>query len=92
MAETLTLMRGTTRLRHRAGDPQSRSQRRPRQCVMTIRLITRLVQEETGVTSLEYVMVTIAVALAAIAASRTLAEILVSYLQRVYLVVTLPIP
>ena len=55
-------------------------------------VVTRLGRDEIGVTSLEYLVAALAIALAAIAASRTLAEVLIGYLQRVYLVVTLPIP
>jgi hypothetical protein len=72
--------------------PQRSASRRLTWREAICRLPLRLLREEAAVTSLEYIMVTLAVALAAIAASRTLAEILISYLQRVYLVVTLPIP
>lgn len=56
------------------------------------RLVARLLREETAVTSLEYVVAALAVALAAVAASRVIAGVLVNYLHRIYVVVTLPIP
>jgi Flp pilus assembly pilin Flp len=59
----------------------------------TIRgLVRKLLHDETGVTSLEYVVAGVALALAAVAASRVIAGVLKSYLHRIYLVVTLPIP
>lgn len=54
-------------------------------------LVTRLLRNESGVTTLEYVVAGVALALAAVAASRGIAGVLVSYLHRIYLVVTLPI-
>ena len=55
-------------------------------------LTTRLLEDEDGVTTLEYVVAAVALALAAVAASRVIAAVLKSYLHRIYLVVTLPIP
>jgi Flp pilus assembly pilin Flp len=55
-------------------------------------MVGRLLHDETGVTTLEYVVAAVALALAAIAASRVIARVLVSYLHRIYLVVTLPVP
>jgi hypothetical protein len=55
-------------------------------------LVRKLLGDESGVTTLEYVVAGIALALAAVAASRVLASVLKSYLHRIYLVVTLPIP
>jgi len=55
-------------------------------------LLIRLFRDETGVTTLEYVVAGVALALAAVAASRAIASVLVHYLHRIYLVVTLPIP
>jgi hypothetical protein len=52
----------------------------------------RLLRDETGVTTLEYVVAGVALALAAAAASRVIAVVLRSYLHRIYLVATLPIP
>lgn len=52
----------------------------------------RLLRDETGVTYTEYVVAAVALALAAVAASRAIAGVLISYLHRIYLVVTLPIP
>ncbi|MBM3330374.1 hypothetical protein FJY68_00825 [candidate division WOR-3 bacterium] len=59
--------------------------------VITV-LAGRLLGDETGVTTLEYVVAGVALALAAVAASRVLASVLKSYLHRIYLVVHLPIP
>jgi len=56
------------------------------------RPLVRLFRDETGVTTLEYVVAGVALALAAVAASRAIASVLVHYLHRIYLVVTLPIP
>jgi len=56
------------------------------------RLAVRLLCDETAVTTLEYVVAGIAMALAGVAASRVIASVLKSYLHRIYLVVTLPIP
>jgi hypothetical protein len=56
------------------------------------RLVIRLLREETAATTLEYVVAAVALALTAIAASRVLAGVLVNYLHRIYLVVTLPVP
>jgi Flp pilus assembly pilin Flp len=52
----------------------------------------RLLSDETGVTSLEYVVAALAVAFGAVAASKLVAGALVGYLHRIYTVVTLPIP
>ena len=59
---------------------------------VTIGLVRKLLHDETGVTTLEYVVAGIALALAAVAASRAIAGVLKDYLHRIYLVVTLPIP
>ena len=56
------------------------------------RLVIRLLRDEAAVTTLEYVVAAVALALAAVAASRAIAGVLISYLHRIYLVVTLPIP
>jgi hypothetical protein len=56
------------------------------------RLAIRLLYDETAVTTLEYVVAGVALALAAVAASRVIASVLKNYLHRIYLVVTLPIP
>jgi Flp pilus assembly pilin Flp len=56
------------------------------------RLVMRLVRDEAAVTTLEYVVAAVALALAAVAASRIIAGVLKNYLHRIYLVVTLPIP
>jgi len=59
---------------------------------VTSGLVWKLLHDETGVTTLEYVVAAVALALAAVAASRVLARVLVGYLHRIYLVVTLPVP
>ncbi len=56
------------------------------------RLARRLFRDESAVTTLEYVVAGVSIALAAVAASRAIAGVLVDYLHRIYLVVTLPIP
>jgi Flp pilus assembly pilin Flp len=56
------------------------------------RLAVRLLRDESAVTTLEYVVAGVALALGAVAASRAIASVLVDYLHRIYLVVTLPIP
>jgi len=61
-------------------------------CEATSGLVWDLLHDETGVTTLEYVVAAVALALAAIAASRLIARVLVSYLHHIYLVVTLPVP
>jgi len=53
---------------------------------------SRLLREETAVTTLEYVVAALAVALGAVAGSRAIAGGLAGYLRRIYMVVTLPIP
>ena len=57
-----------------------------------VRSMGRLLRDETGVTTLEYVVAAVALAFAAVAASRAIAGVLTGYLHRVYLVVTLPVP
>jgi len=54
--------------------------------------IRRMLSDETGATTLEYVVAAVALALAAVGASRLIARVLVSYLHHMYLVVTLPVP
>ena len=56
------------------------------------RLPIRLLRDEAAVTTLEYVVAAVALALAGVAASRVIARFLISYLHRIYLVVTLPLP
>jgi Flp pilus assembly pilin Flp len=51
-----------------------------------------LLRDETATTALEYVLATLAVALGAVAGSAALGGVLINYLHRIYLVVTLPIP
>jgi Flp pilus assembly pilin Flp len=55
-------------------------------------MIGRLLRDESAVTTLEYVVAGVAIALGAVAASRVIASVLKSYLHRIYLVVTLPVP
>jgi Flp pilus assembly pilin Flp len=56
------------------------------------RLALRLLRDETAVTSTEYVIAALAIALGAVVASRAMAGVLINYLHRIYVVVTLPIP
>jgi Flp pilus assembly pilin Flp len=63
-----------------------------RRCGTTSPLVALLLRDESGVTTLEYIVAGVALALAAVAASRAIAGVLVGYLHRIYLVVTLPIP
>ena len=56
------------------------------------RLVIRLLRDETAVTSTEYIVAALAVALGAVVASRAIAGVLINYLHRIYVVVTLPIP
>jgi Flp pilus assembly pilin Flp len=55
-------------------------------------MVRMLLRDETGATTLEYVVAAVALALAAIGASRLIARVLTSYLRHMYLVVTLPVP
>ena len=57
-----------------------------------MRLVSALLRDESGVTTVEYVVAGVSLALAGVAASRVIARVLVGYLHRVYLVVTLPVP
>jgi len=54
--------------------------------------LRRLLRSEAGATTFEYVVVAVVLVFAAILAYRMLTGILIPYLHRVYLVVTLPIP
>jgi len=56
------------------------------------RLVIRLFRDETAVTYTEYMVAALAIALAAVAASRVIAGVLANYLHRIYLITTLPIP
>jgi len=56
------------------------------------RVACRVLRDETAVTATEYVVATLAIAFASLAASRAIAGALIPYLHRIYLVVTLPIP
>jgi len=73
------------RVPHRCGRPQVRRKG------ITDTHVSRLLRDEAGVTTLEYVVAGVALALAALAASRVLAGILIPYLHRIYVVVTLPV-
>jgi Flp pilus assembly pilin Flp len=55
-------------------------------------LSARLLREEAAVTTLEYVLAAVLLALAALGAARALTAVLVPYLHRIYLVVALPVP
>lgn len=52
----------------------------------------QLWRDENGVTMTEYVVATLAFALAAAAVARIVGIVLVGYLHRIYLVVGLPVP
>jgi len=76
-------------------DPiESRSTTPDRRCQKTRPWATigRLLRDESAVTTLEYVVAGVAIALGAVAASRAIGSVLQSYLHRIYLVVTLPVP
>lgn len=51
----------------------------------------RLLCDETAVTATEYIVAALAVALGAVAGCAVLAGVLIGYLHRIYLVVTLPV-
>jgi len=70
----------------------NRKRREIRRREAVSRLALRLLDDETAVTTLEYVVAAVALALAGVAASRVIASVLIGYLHRIYLVVTLPIP
>jgi Flp pilus assembly pilin Flp len=77
---------GANTMKARRDSPETRERAAPG------RLVLRLLRDETAVTTLEYVVAAVSLALAAVAASRIIAGVLKSYLHRIYLVVTLPIP
>lgn len=52
----------------------------------------KLLRDETGVTTVEYVVASLAIVFGALAASRAIAGVLIPYIHRIYLVVTLPVP
>ena len=52
---------------------------------------SRLLRDETAATATEYVVAAAAVALGALAAAVAIAGVMVNYLHRIYLVVTLPV-
>lgn len=53
--------------------------------------MSRLLRDETAATTVEYVAVAVGVVLVTIVATRLLAGVMVGYLRRIYLVVTLPV-
>jgi len=55
-------------------------------------MVWKLLSDESGATTLEYVVAAVALALAAVGVSRLIARVLVGYLHHMYLVVTLPVP
>jgi len=56
------------------------------------RLVLRLLRDETGVTTLEYVVAGASLAIAGVGACRLIGGVLVNIVHRVYLVVTLTTP
>ena len=56
------------------------------------RLVVRLLREESGVTSLQYFVAAVALALGVVAAARPVAGILASFVYRVHVIATLAIP
>jgi len=54
--------------------------------------LRHFMRDETAVTSLEYALAALAIALGAVVGSRMIAGVLCNYLHRIYVVVTLPIP
>jgi hypothetical protein len=55
------------------------------------RLVIGLLRDETATTTVEYVVTAVGVVLIALGATRMIVGLLVSYLHRVYAVVTLPV-
>jgi len=53
--------------------------------------LCRQLRDETAATALEYVFTAVVLALAAIVAARVLTGVLIPYLHRIYVVVTLPV-
>jgi hypothetical protein len=56
------------------------------------RLAVRLLREDSGVTSLQYFMAAVVLALVAIAASRSIAGVLESFLYRIHVIATMATP
>jgi hypothetical protein len=56
------------------------------------RLLVRLLRDDSGVTSLRHFVATVALALAAAAASRPVAGVLASFLYRIHIIATLARP
>jgi Flp pilus assembly pilin Flp len=54
--------------------------------------VIRFIRDETAVTTIEYVAIAVGVVLVTVAATRLLAGAVITYLHRIYLVVTLPVP
>ena len=63
-----------------------------RQREVMSRLVVRLLRDDSGVTSLQYFVAAVALAFAAVAASRPIAGVLASFLYRVHIIATLARP
>ena len=63
-----------------------------RHCGAFSRRVVRLLRDDSGVTSLQYFVAAIALALAAVAASRPNAGVLASFLYRIHIIATLARP
>ena len=63
-----------------------------RQCGAFGHLVVRLLRDDSGVTSLQYFVVAIALALAAVAASRPIAGVVASFLYRIHIIAMLAKP
>jgi Flp pilus assembly pilin Flp len=57
-----------------------------------MQVLVRLMRDEGGQTYTEYLVVTLAIVVAVVGMSRMVVNALVSYLRRIYLIVSLPIP
>jgi len=56
------------------------------------RLVVRLLRDDSGITSLQYFVAAVALAFAAVAASRPIAGVLASFLYRIHIIATLARP
>jgi Flp pilus assembly pilin Flp len=53
------------------------------------RLVVRLLRDDSGVTSLQYFVAAVGLAVAAVVASRPIAGVLASFLYRIHIIATL---
>ena len=68
--------------------PSTYHRRYPRHDTMR-RLVARLLRDDSGVTPLEYVAAAVVIALTAVAASRSIAGVLTSFIYRIHIVASL---